>query len=214
MRFLRFNLASYPFYPSLISSLQNDRSLGLLDLGCCFGQDIRKAFVDGAKPTQLVGLDFVPEFNTLGYELFRDSDKFSFEFQTRDILDDTADWSSLLSRFDFIHMTSFLHIWNWDKQVKAASRVASFSKLGTVIIGSGLGSTESGEFPNLEGYGTNYRQSEQSFERLWAEVGKKSGTNWKVQSTFKKLEATKMNSDQKWAEPNMGVLAFEVTRVQ
>ncbi|KAI1212596.1 uncharacterized protein F4807DRAFT_342132 [Annulohypoxylon truncatum] len=214
MRFIRLSLASYPSYASVLERIRSNANARFLDLGCCFGQDIRKLFIDGARPEQLVGLDLVPEFNALSYELFRDASKLSFEFHARDLHDDNADWSPLLNRFDVLHLTSLLHIWNWEGQVKAAQRIASFTKPGALLVGSGLGSGVGGEFPNLEGNGTNFRQSEETFQKFWQEVGEKTKTKWAVKTTFKASDSTKMNMNQNWAEPNMGLLIFEVTRVE
>ncbi|KAK3942834.1 hypothetical protein QBC46DRAFT_339087 [Diplogelasinospora grovesii] len=213
MRFLRFSLASYPAYAGVLERLKSQPECMFLDLGCCFGQDIRKLFIDGVQPSQLVGLDLVPEFNKLSYDLFQDVHRLQFEFHARDIMDDGADWGPLERRFDVLHLTSFLHIWNWTGQVKAASRVASFAKPGSVLIGSGMGSRVGGEFPNLERTGTNFRQSEESFRKLWLEVGEKTGTRWQVDKTvFEVMDATRANKDQAWAEPDMGILMFEVAR--
>ncbi|OTB08315.1 hypothetical protein M426DRAFT_52070 [Hypoxylon sp. CI-4A] len=215
MRFLRLSLAGYPSYSSILERLQSNPDARYLDVGCCFGQDIRKLFIDGVKPEQLVGLDLVPQFNTLSYELFRDADKLKFEFHALDLLDDDgADWSPLEGRFDVLHLTSVLHIWNWEGQIKAAQRIASFTKPGSVLIGSGLGSGVGGEFRNLEGTGTNFRQSEESFRKFWTEIGDKTGTRWDVKTGFKAIDATRMNMNQDWAEPTMGLLSFKVTRIE
>ncbi|KZT55762.1 hypothetical protein CALCODRAFT_498236 [Calocera cornea HHB12733] len=45
----------------------------LLDVGCCFGGDVRMAALDGFPPEQIVGTDLHAEFWDLGFELFRDS---------------------------------------------------------------------------------------------------------------------------------------------
>ncbi|KAI1392429.1 uncharacterized protein F4822DRAFT_425640 [Hypoxylon trugodes] len=214
MRFIRLTLASYPSYSRILERLRTDPEARYLDLGCCFGQDIRKLFVDGVKEDQLVGVDLIPDFNTLSYELFRDATKLKFEFHALDILDDNADFSPLEGRFDVLHLTSFLHIWNWEGQIKVALRIVSFTKPGSILVGSSLGSGVGGEFPNLEGTGTNFRQSEETFQKFWLEVSEKTGTRWTLKTIFKATGASQMNMDQVWAEPTMGVLLFEVTRTE
>jgi hypothetical protein len=173
---------------------------------------MRKLVVDGVSPAQVVGLDLVPEFHQLGKQLFRDGDKLELEFYARDILDDTADWTPLEKRFDVLNLTSFLHIWNWDGQIRAAERLVKFvkPKPGSLLVGSGLGTSVSGEFPNLEGTGTNFRQSDESFARFWKEVGERTGTRWQVTTELKKTPASTQNEGQKWADPYMGILSFEV----
>lgn len=214
MRFLRLNLASYPYYPAVLDLLKENSDAILLDVGCCFGQDIRKLHVDGVPGRQLVGLDLVPEFNNLGYELFRDADRLNFDFYARDILNDDADWAPLRGRFDILHLTSFLHIWDWAGQVKAASRLAEFTRSGTLLVGSQLGSGTGGEFPSLESGQMNFRHNEKTFQELWDEVGKNTGTVFKVQNTYFKVmtDVIQQNLGQPWAEPTMGIFVFEVVR--
>jgi len=195
-----------------LSLLKSDPSARLLDVGCCFGQDIRKLIADGVSPSQVSGLDLVPKFHDLGKELFRDGDKLDFEFHALDVFDDSADWKPLEQRFDVLHLTSFLHIWDWDRQKQAAERLVRLvkPKSGSLLVGSSLGTTVCGDFPNLEGTGVNFRQSNESFRRFWEEVGEKTGTKWQVRSEVRKMPATSQNEGQKWADPNMGLLSFEV----
>lgn len=223
MRFLRLTLSSYPSYPRILSRLKAaDDPCSLLDVGCCFGQDVRKLVVDGVPSDRVVGLDLAPQFYNLGRRLFRDDVEVNgrpvleFDFYARDITDDAADWAPLQNRFDVLNLTSFLHIWNWDTQVKVACRLVSFfrKRPGVFAVGSSLGSRVGGEFPNLEGDGTNFRQSPETFEKFWKEVGERTETRWDVQSDLKLIDASTSNAGQKWAEPNMGVLFFEVVLKQ
>lgn len=176
---------------------------------------MRKLVIDGVSPSQVSGLDLHPHFHSLGQALFLDSSKLSFSFYSRDILDDSLDWEELEGRFDFLHVTSFLHIWDWEKQVRAAERLVRLAKpeKGSLMVGSGLGTTVSGDFPDLEGTGTNFRQSEESFVRFWGEVGERTGSRWVVRCEVKRMAASRQNEGQKWADPNMGILTFEVERM-
>lgn len=168
--------------------------------------------IDGVNASQISGLDLHAEFNKLGKRLFRDGATLHFDFYARDIFDDGADWGPLEQRFDIIHITSFLHIWNWHDQVRAARRLVTLvkPKPGALLVGSGLGSTVGGEWPNLDGTGTMYRQSEESFARLWEEVGSLTETKWKVESRFEKMSTGGNNGGQGQVEADAGILAFEV----
>ena len=162
--------------------------------------------------SQLAGLDLHSEFNKLGRRLFRDAANLQFDFYARDIFDDNADWRPLEQRFDIIHITSFLHIWNWNDQVRAAQRLVKLirPKTGAFLVGSGLGSAVGKEGPNLDGTGTSYRQSEESFKRLWEEVGNLTETKWDVKSRFEKLPADKRHGVQVQVDQDLGILSFEV----
>lgn len=212
LRFLSLNLSTYKEYPDILQTLKSDPSARLLDVGTCFGQDMRKLVADGVDQSHLAGLDLVSDFKALGSELFRDADTFNYDFYVRDILDDNADWAPLEKQFDILHITSFLHIWNREKQLQAAQRLVTFAKPkpGTLIIGGGLGSTVAGEWPDLEGTGTNFRQSEQSIVEFWDEVGSLTDTKWRVESNYFQPPRMKNLKAEKWADPNMGILTFAV----
>ncbi|EFY95080.1 methyltransferase [Metarhizium robertsii] len=212
LRFLCPSLPTYAAYPRILTKLKSDSSAALLDVGCCFGQDLRKLVLDGVDPSQLAALDLVPEFYEMGKRLFRDGDKLHIDFYGRDIFDSGADWEPLRQRFDIIHMTSFLHIWNWRGQVGAARRIVQFvkPKPGSLLVGSGLGSVVGEERPALQGMGVHYRQSEESFARLWKEVGDVTGTKWKVQSRFHGFQIGQQNQGQGAEDANVGWLTFEV----
>ncbi|KAF4632853.1 hypothetical protein G7Y89_g5279 [Cudoniella acicularis] len=156
---------------------------------------MRKLVIDGVASAQVIGLGLVPKFHELGKQLFRDGDKLEFKFYARDILDDAADWKPLERRFDVLHLTNFLHIWNWDGQIKAVERLVRLvrPRAGSLLVGSGLGTT-----------------SDESFAKFWKEVGDRTGTGWEVRSEVKKMPATTQNEEQKWADPNMGIVSFEV----
>ena len=46
-----------------------------LDLGCCFGQDLRELVADGAPSENIYGLDIEGPLIDVGYDLFMDRGK-------------------------------------------------------------------------------------------------------------------------------------------
>jgi SAM-dependent methyltransferase len=105
-------------YNEILERVKNGHKL--LDLGCCFGQELRqlvsisrpKRFpfpgyllhgfgsqsdghfflqaYEGAPQENLYGADLVIDFMKLGYELFLDKEKLKIEFLTADIFDDNS----------------------------------------------------------------------------------------------------------------------------
>jgi ubiquinone/menaquinone biosynthesis C-methylase UbiE len=59
-----------PVYPDIIKRLKDGQAF--LDIGCCFGQVIRKLVYDGVPSENIYGADFREDFIELGHELFRD----------------------------------------------------------------------------------------------------------------------------------------------
>jgi len=113
MRFLDFSLARMPSYGKILARL-NDSSAParLLDVGRCFGQDLRRLVADGAPSENLAGLDLEPEFLELGYDLFADREFFKGQMIAGNIFDEFPDSpvASLKGTIDIAHAASFFHL--------------------------------------------------------------------------------------------------------
>ena len=80
-----------------------------------------------------------------------------------------------------------------------------------------MGSLTPGEFPSLIEGTTGYRHDFGTLERLWAEVGKLTGTSWKVEGTLDEVGIMgpayfeKERKDKPdWWEPNIRRLLFQL----
>ncbi|KAG0123783.1 hypothetical protein HOY82DRAFT_494850 [Tuber indicum] len=190
--FLEFTFISQPIYPDVLRRLE--KGAKLLDVGCCFGQAIRKLVVDGAPAANLYGMDLRPEFIDLGYELFLDRGTLSAHFIAPvDMLllgegggaagDESV--SRLAGKMDIIHLGQFLHLFNWQEQVRAATNVAGFLSpaKGSLIVGHQVGSVITGEFPLPwveDKVHTVFVHDESSFKELWKQVP----GEWEVEFEF------------------------------
>ncbi|KAL8649582.1 MAG: hypothetical protein Q9210_004313 [Variospora velana] len=161
----------------------------LLDIGACLGQDLRKCIFDGAPATNLYASDLFPEYEELAYDLWRDQDKLpSGHFFADDILADNASFTSgpLMTHLgpasvDITTITMFLHLFNYENQLKVATRILRLlsHRPGSMILGSQAGSIDFGEQalqpPFHRGEAgvkrTVFRHNPESFERLWREAG-------------------------------------------
>ncbi|GES60416.1 methyltransferase domain protein [Aspergillus terreus] len=95
--FLNFDLKESPVYDTVISQTQAG---GLfLDLGCGLGQDIRRLVHDHAPADRLIGMDIIPEYVQLGYQLFNDDEnKLQVQFLVQDFFADTPELNSIKQR--------------------------------------------------------------------------------------------------------------------
>jgi SAM-dependent methyltransferase len=125
-------IARSPAYPTIMSRLLQGESF--LDIGCFIGHDLRRLVFDGAPSNNLYAVDILNHWE-LGYEFFRDADKFSAKFIETDILNPNEELKSLEGKIDIISVTHVLHQWDWDGQVLAAMKLVSFSRPGTLIVG-------------------------------------------------------------------------------
>lgn len=174
----------------------------LLDIGACLGQDLRKCIFDGAPATNLYASDLFPEYEELAYDLWRDQDRLSpGHFFADNILADNATFTlgPLMTRFgpgsvDIITATMFLHLFNYENQLKTATRMLRLLSHtpGSLILGSQAGSIDFGEqtlkppFHRSE-TGTKrtvFRHNPESFEKLWKEAGKVTGIPLKISAVL------------------------------
>lgn len=160
----------------------NNHSDVLLDVGCGLGQNLRHLVASGVDPSRLRATDLRPEFWEIGYELFRDRDRLpDATFVAGDVLDAADEnLARLDGRVTLVHAAHFFHLFGWDDQVRAAERMVRFLAVGRgdcVVFGRMIGSSEPGT--RTIG-GERYLHDGTSFQRLWDEVGGRTGTRWTV----------------------------------
>ena len=74
-----------------------------LDIGCCFGQELRKLSSDGAPSSNLYGIGLERSFVDFGFELFRDRDRLESTFLTGDIfVEEPDDFAFIAGKIDII----------------------------------------------------------------------------------------------------------------
>ncbi|KAF5871520.1 putative methyltransferase domain-containing protein [Botrytis fragariae] len=182
-QFLDIVITSSPYYPTLLSRLASPGTK-FLDLGCCFGQVIRRLVYDGALPENLYGCDLRAEFFELGYDLFKDKDNLKSTLFKADIFDeDNVDMKRLEGDIDVIYAGSFLHLYGWDDQVKICKILArAMKKEGSVLMGRQGGGKFAKEvtFP-LHEENKMFVHNAESFRKMWDEVSETTGTKWKVE---------------------------------
>ncbi|KAK0102016.1 hypothetical protein ONS95_001178 [Cadophora gregata] len=217
-RFLDLAITTSPSYPSILNRLKTGRET-FLDLGCCFGQELRKVAYDGAVQENLYGSDLRSEFFEMGYRLFRDRDTLKSRFIQADIFDDASALFTpeLHGKIDIIYAASFLHLFGYEQQVEVCKRLVGISrgKEGSMVVGRQVGSSREGEYvQKTNAGGSMYRHSAGSFERMWERVGEETGTKWRVECELKAFEwlSEDEREEREKMEPGLGMLRFSVIR--
>ncbi|KAI0737401.1 hypothetical protein C8Q80DRAFT_1115292 [Daedaleopsis nitida] len=86
--FTKLRLPRTSGYPKLLELGRTRQNPILLEVGCCFGVDLRKVVLDGYPVDSIIASDVVPEFWTLGHKLFNStSETFPVPFVAGDIFD-------------------------------------------------------------------------------------------------------------------------------
>jgi hypothetical protein len=197
---VRLKISRLEAYPKVLELGRTRAHPILLDIGCCFGNDLRKAVADGYPANACIGSDLRSEFWDLGYRLFRDSPAtFPASFVSGDAFEptmlapdapfpetvaDTAaaplDLSNLAGkgslnplhgRVSAIHASSFFHLFSEEQQAHLARALAP-------LLSPEPGSMLLGSHGGLPEKGTipspsgrdMFCHSPESWTRLWEDV--------------------------------------------
>ncbi|KAF2648852.1 hypothetical protein K491DRAFT_771846 [Lophiostoma macrostomum CBS 122681] len=170
-QFFSSSLPQHTSYASVLSLLRSGAA-HFLDLGCY---------------SNLHGLDLVNHWD-LGYDLYRDRQTFNVEYIEADLLAPPSSQmrAVLQGKIDIFGATHLLHNWDWGTQVRAVSNIVALSKVGSLVVGFQVGTRNEGvkwdvdngkEKPAFHSLGT--------FERVWEEAGRATGTKWSVEGRLR-----------------------------
>ena len=132
----------HPLYPQVLARVKSGQQF--LDLGCGFGQNLRKLNLDGAPAGNITGADVSRELIDCGYEYFRDRDRLDAKFIVGDILDSRSEgFVKARGSFDAVYAAMVYHLWDWENQLKASIETVKLLKpcKDSVLFGWQLGST-------------------------------------------------------------------------
>ncbi|CAJ2505838.1 Uu.00g132320.m01.CDS01 [Anthostomella pinea] len=186
-RFLSLQFTYDPRYQMALRRLLLPRSRAtFLDLACCVGQVLRQLAYDGVDANRLYGTDLEPRFLDAGYDLFKDRAKFKATFVAGDMVkpgEGDARLQVLDGKMSIIHATSFFHLFTWDDQVQAATRMIRFldpHDPDATIFGRHVGTTKPGDRQGPRD-NARYLHNAETWQKLWDEVGKLTGTAWRTE---------------------------------
>jgi hypothetical protein len=180
------------------------------------GQDLRRLALDGIPQGNLIGNDIVNHFD-LGYELFKDKDRFHVRYIESDLLFPTPEMQKLNGQIDVVSIVHVLHQWDWETQVLACKELVKFSGLGSVVIGYQGGTDDIAKRTKLN---TENGQPEftlhdaETFQRMWQVVGEETGTQWDTEAAIVPWnELAYQDREVAYIGADFALLRFLVTRV-
>ncbi|KAE9390976.1 hypothetical protein BT96DRAFT_959659 [Gymnopus androsaceus JB14] len=170
--FTKLTMASLPAYNRVLKLGKERNGPIFLDIGCCFGTDVRKLIADGFPLENVISSDLRSDLWDFGHDLFRSTPtSFPAKFLAGDVFDDnfitlgsdapTYDISrsdepkSLLGlstltplkgRISAIHASKLFHLFDEEMQEELACRLAALLSPtpGSVIFGHHAGSPTKG----------------------------------------------------------------------
>jgi SAM-dependent methyltransferase len=193
-RFLDLPACLSPVYPEVLSRVRAGETF--LDLGCCFGQDIRKLVHDGASSENIVGVDTESRFIDLGYELFRDSGKLKAQFRVGDVF--APDFlKEFWGKIDIIFIGSFLHLFSFEQQTVIVSQLVKLlrNRKNSLVFGRHMAMEQGGTLRTNACGWSLYHHSDKTIRQLWdtAPEGK-----WEVASNMVEYRSEGWDNGVKW----------------
>ncbi|CAF9924009.1 hypothetical protein IMSHALPRED_006057 [Imshaugia aleurites] len=217
-RFLDLSISLQPSYHRILSFLKEPQSHHtLLDLGCCFAQDVRKLVHDGVPSENLYACDLEQSFLDLSYDLFKDENTMKAHLFTTNVFAEDGPLDKLQGKMDVVYTASFLHLFGWDDQLKICKRIIKTLKprKGSTVFGRQMGNLKGQEVPNKSVVGQDssfiWLHDVESFTRLWDTAGRETGTKWKTWGALNDAEGMGTNH---WGEKGVQGLRFEAVRVE
>ncbi|KAK3698877.1 hypothetical protein LTR37_016754 [Vermiconidia calcicola] len=203
-----------PAYATIVKRLQGGDSM--VDIGCFVGGDFRRLVFNGAPLESMVGVDLVSHWE-VGYELFRDREKFRARFVEADLMtvEEDSGLQKLKGKMDIIHISAVLHQWDWDAQVTAVKKLILLSKPGSLVVGHQIGNAQARHVQNpaLKTL-LQSRHDPASFKEMWRQAGEETGTKWETEAWLRSWEFMGLDAgNTKWMEPGDAILDFVVTRL-
>ncbi|KAI0115748.1 hypothetical protein GGR51DRAFT_501961 [Nemania sp. FL0031] len=205
-------LCRLPAYPEILSRLKGGATF--MDVGTFIGHDLRRLVYDGAPSENLFGVDIVNHFD-LGYEFFRDRDRFQGTFIQADFLSSSPELVALKGKIDIVLVSQLLHQWNWDDQVKALETLIGFTRPGSAIVGNQIGNETAQTIPVPRQPGIKiWRHNIESLDKMFQQAGEATGSKWETQAWLR--SSVEMGWDDKafsWMEPGVCIIEFVANRV-
>jgi len=230
----RLKISRLPAYERAIALGREREGALLLDIGCCFGNDARKAASDGFPVHNVIASDLRQEFWDLGHELFKSTpDSFPATFIAGDAfnpeflkphapfyeapqtgppeLSSLTSLTPLQGHISIIHASSFFHLFGEEGQLQLAKSLASLlSPLpGSMIFGIHRGSETKGvrEIESRD----RFCHSPESWEELWdGQIFEKGTVKVEAHLTSSSKDHQEAGTNTEWRRAR---LVWSVTRL-
>lgn len=201
------NNLSYSDFTSRLSS-----GARVLDVGCCFGQDLRRLAIDSnASTTGWYATDLYDQLWGIGYDMFRDKESFKATFVQNDLLSDDGALWKLDEKFDVMLTSQVLHLFSWDQNIAILQRLINLANVGCQVVGFQTSSSPWREQKTQ--WGTMFFHDVETWKKMWHEAGELTGTEWDVkamQMPYPEFGATE--GFKRTVGPHGRALLFVVTR--
>eukprot|EP01038_Epipyxis_sp_PR26KG_P008945 gene8945-12062_t len=164
LSFLEPKVHKFSIYQHMINDFtENPESFCVADIGCCFGQDIRKMILDGIESRKIHAIDIHDGYWNAGKILYKDIDEDSDDntlnyisdnhiISTKSMLNGVNELfcdmasstsyytiESLHNSFDYILCQSVFHVLSYNQSCNLIQKINNILKPGGTVFGSCVG---------------------------------------------------------------------------
>ena len=183
------------YYQEVVARLKAGASI--LDIGCCFGQDLRYMAADEAPTERMYASDIISELWDTSHDLYRIHNHMKARFIMADILDPASPLLELRGKMNMLMTNLLFHLFDWERQVEAGKNMVALSRPGTMLVGRHivsaigmaipLGTITDGEARSA-GSKTRFRHTPETWQEMWRQIQEETGTEWEVESSLHPLK--------------------------
>ena len=211
--FLIPSISTFPEYSAIIARSQQE-DVKILDLRCCFGQDLRLFASEGTSTKSMYASVLVGDLWDLGHDLFGDKERMKAQFIQADIFDDSSRLFELNGKINIILACQFIHLFDMQGQVTVMKKIVGFTNgPGAVVVGYQRGREVA--MKKAMSWGEMFIHDIQTFQKIWENVGNETGTKWKVDAGLVDLKEWGCEKENiAWVDQYPMGINFVATRLE
>ncbi|CAK3916140.1 Hypothetical predicted protein [Lecanosticta acicola] len=192
-----------PQYEPILNRVRAGASI--LDCACMVAPDLRKLAYDGAPTGEMYGFDVESEFFDIGFDLYKDRATWRGKFFPADALRpfQETELGTLVGKLDIVWCAKFIHIFDREGQIEMMVKLVSLLKpeKGSLFVGSQNGFPGGMTVPVADDQkfvgmsGEIFLGDTGDMEEMWAEVARRTGTQWELEATFLDMRTIGLHED-------------------
>ena len=179
LSFLVPEVQTFEAYPKLLDLLATQKKVKVADIGCCFGQDIRRLILDGIPPDMIYAIDVTPGYWQAGLRLYNDKERNNHDIASVktlfcDLCAEEEEGGDVLepASFDCIVLKYVFHVLSFVQATRLIHRMAKMLKPGGFVMGVCVGAEVGMDWAlTPSGQEKRYLHSVESLSKLFSDAG-------------------------------------------
>jgi hypothetical protein len=162
----------------------------------------------------MYAVDIVSHWD-VGFDMFKDRQSFHVNFIESDIVHPSTQLLALSGTVYIIFISKVLHQWDHETQLAALRSIIALSKPGSIVVGFHAAVLDGGFIAYEKGSLKMWLHDAQSWQEMWDEAGKKTGSKWNAGQVIMRDFGQLGNAPDAlaWVGENCRMMDFVVRRI-